>query len=479
MGLRISTNTGYLQLLRGLRSNQYTLAKLQQQGSSGLRVLTPSDDPTALGRAVLLRQRAAEGLGTVSGLSTGLTEVDLAASTLQEGVGLLAEARALALQGMNGTLSAQDRESVAAQIELIRTQLLEVANHKLEDRFLFGGTSTQSTPFESVDLAGLKRALYRGDSGVQHVRIGSQGTVAVNAPGDAVFAAYAHSGVSLHGDTGLALGSEASQGSGIEKLELRHDSSELGAPLTSGIALVDGGANDTLLGVNALVIDATARTIRLGDGAVIALPPPGDPALANVQVENELGGLAQLDLSGWDGLDLDGTLTGNGSISIDGSTWVPLDFTQANANLAHEATGTVLRLDLTQLRRAGSETAVFSGAVNAFDALQGMVDLLRSGEELTDAARLEQLGEMLGELDRNSANVLGATGRLGLTSARMDDSRTRLLDGDVRLRSLIADQIDADYTEVATELAQTQLALQTVLSAGARIMQTNLLNFLR
>jgi flagellin-like hook-associated protein FlgL len=479
MGLRISTNTGYLQLLRGLRTNQYTLAKLQQQGASGLRVLSPSDDPAALGRAVLLRQRSAEGLGTVAGLSTGLTEVDLAASTLQEGVGLMAEARALALQGMNGTLSAQDRESVAAQLEMIRTQLLEVANHKLEDRYLFGGTSTQHAPYESAQIAGLTRALYRGDSGVQHVRIGSQGTVAVNAPGDAVFSAYAHSGVQLHGDTGLALGSDASQGSGIEQLELRHDSSALDAPSASGLALVDGGAHDTLLGVHALVIDATARTIQLGNGPAIALPPPGDPALANVQVENELGGLAQLDLSAWDGLDLNGTLTGNGSISIDGSSWQTLDFTQTNASIAHAATGSVLRLDLTQLQRAGTEKAVFGGAVNSFDALQGMVDLLRSGEELTDAARLEQLGEMLGELDRNSANVLSATGRLGLTSARMDDSRTRLLDGDVRLRSLIADQIDADYTEIATDLAQTQLALQTVLSAGARIMQTNLLNFLR
>ena len=52
------------------------------------------------------------------------------------------------------------------------------------------------------------------------------------------------------------------------------------------VTLVDGGDKDTLLGANNLVIDGTARTIRLGNGP--AVPLPSVDALGDVDTLDDL-----------------------------------------------------------------------------------------------------------------------------------------------------------------------------------------------
>ena len=54
--MRISTNTLYQNGIARISSMQAEQSKLQQQISSGLRILTPSDDPVAAARALELKE---------------------------------------------------------------------------------------------------------------------------------------------------------------------------------------------------------------------------------------------------------------------------------------------------------------------------------------------------------------------------------------------------------------------------------------
>ena len=54
--MRISTNQIYDTGALGIQRNQSTLYKLQNQLSSGRRVLTPEDDPVAAAQALLVTQ---------------------------------------------------------------------------------------------------------------------------------------------------------------------------------------------------------------------------------------------------------------------------------------------------------------------------------------------------------------------------------------------------------------------------------------
>ena len=217
----------------------------------------------------------------------------------------------------------------------------------------------------------------------------------------------------------MAGGTTADQGTGAEYLTLRHDATNLGTLGSVGIALVNGGAGDTLLGTNGLTIDPTAGTIQLGSGPVVSLPSPSDADYADFVVENEKGGELHLDLTAWTGAAFSGNVVGDGSISLDGTSFTALTFTETDLELRNDATGTILHVDTTGVRVAGNELVTFDGTTNVFDLMQGIAEDLRNADGLDPSQVLTRLNLRLGELDRNHENVLVSAGTLGSRSRRL------------------------------------------------------------
>ena len=62
-------------------------------------------------------------------------------------------ARELAVQGGNGTLSAASRQLIANEVAGLRGQFVEVGNSSLGGRFIFGGTATDTQPFDPATQA--------------------------------------------------------------------------------------------------------------------------------------------------------------------------------------------------------------------------------------------------------------------------------------------------------------------------------------
>lgn len=476
--MRISTNSTYLRVLAGLRSNQFQLASSQERAATGLRIQRPSDDPSGLARVISFRARSAELRRSIDVIQGGLTEVDVGASSLEDASGLSSEARALVVQALNGTLSQEDRDTIATQLDMIREQMLELANVRLGDHYLFGGTATDVRPWESLEIGGHPRAFYRGNQSEKLLRVGPETEIGAAPPGSAIFGKEQGSTPVMSDVTGAALLAGPSFGQGVEYVELRHDATDLGALAAAGLALVDGGDGDDVLGPNALAVDATARTVQLGTGALVQLPPPGDPALADVVVTNEKGGVLHLDFSAWNGLDAAGTVTGQGSISIDGTSFQPIDFSEDDLELVHDATGAVVHLDATAIRRAGTEEIVFGGSANVFDVLAALADDLRGGADMGVEEMNQRVERLLTELDRNHEAELSALGEMGARSARMSSAASRHETVDLAFQSQVSERLDLDYGEVAVDIARAQVGLQAVLASGARILQTSLLRLL-
>jgi flagellar hook-associated protein 3 FlgL len=473
--LRTSTASNYARVLMGLRINQRTLLGAQEQAATGRRILRPSDDPVGTARSLSLTRRLA-GVGRhLDAASTAQNVLDQGASALQDAASLLSEARALLLQGMNGTLSQADRDTLAGEIDVLRGELFDVANRKAGDRYLFGGTRTSSAPW--LDAGG--RVVYQGNDDELRVQLGSDVVLGTTVPGSRVFGKAEHAGTAFSGLTGVSGGLTADEGSGYEHLVLRHDATDAGAVASVGIALVDGGAGDTLLGDNALVVNAAAGTIRLGDGPERALPDPASPEAALFVVANEKGGELHLDVSGWTGADYGGTVTGAGSISLDGTTFTALTFTETDLELKNAATGNVVHVDTTGVLRAGQEVVSFGGASNVFDTLAGIADDLRNADGLAQGEMLGRLDLRLGELDRNAENVRLGLGVLGSRSARAQAAQTRLHGLDLQLNGLLSETRDADLAEAVTTMMRAEQTLQIAQATGVRLIQTSLLNFLR
>ncbi len=475
MPLRTSTASNYARLLMGLRFNQKTLLGAQEQAATGRRILRPSDDPVGAARAISLTSRLAgvDRHRTAAGAAQGL--LDQGGGALQGASTLLADARVALLQGMSGTLSQGDRDILAGQIEELRDELLDVANTRVGDRYLFGGSETGQTPWVEVD----GRVVYMGNEEEVQVEISASLKLAINLAGSAIFGKLQHAGTTFSGLTGIAGGTTADEGSGSEHLTLRHDATLPGALASVGVALVAGGADDTLLGDNALVIDAAAGTVRLGNGPAVSIPDPTSPAAADVVVANEKGGLLHLDLTGWTGVDHADTITGQGSISIDGATFTPLSFTETDLELQNPDTGSVVHVDTTGVLRAGVELVSFGGTTNVFDTLQGIADDLRNGDGLQQSEMLDRLNLHLGELDRNAENLVVGLSVLGSRSARVQAVQQRLSGVDLQLEGLLSETRDADLAEAVTTMVRAEQTLQIAQATGVRLIQTSLLNFLR
>jgi len=473
MALRTSTATNYTRVLMGLRYNQSILLNAQEQTATGRRILRPSDDPVGTARSLSLTRRLA-GVGRHMGAAqTAQGLLEQGAGALQGASSLLSEARALMLQGMNGTLSQKDRDSLAGELDVLRAEMLDIANSKAGDRYIFGGTATDDAPWVEVD----GRVVYEGNDDELRVQINDEVLIGVGVAGSSIFGRSEYTGAEFSGLTGLGAGTTANEGSGFEQLVLRHDATDGGAIGSVGIALVDGGANDTLLGSNALVVDAAAGTVRLGDGPAVQIPPA--PDFADVTVTNELGGEIHLDFSGWSGAGLTDSVAGQGSISIDGATFTPLTFGEADLELKNPATGNVVHVDTTEVKRAGTELVSFGGATNVFDTLAGIAADLRNGDDLSQPEMVERLNLRLGELDRNASNVGVGLSTLGSRSARVEAAQDRLRGVDVQLNGLLSDTRDTDLAESVTTMVRAEQTLQIAQATGVRLLQTSLLNFLR
>ncbi len=477
MQLRPTQASLYNQVRRDLQFSLHKLVRAQEQVASGKRILRPSDDPVGSSKAMSLDRQVASSERYQSAISDGRVLLDTGSANLQEGTGLMSEARAILVQAMNGTLNQEDRALLAGEVRLIRDRLLDLANSKTGSQYLFGGTHSGSDPFQEVAAGNRTKVAYFGNDQVKELQIGQSAKLVATLPGGDIFARDQFSATRFTTSTGIQAGSSANQGTGYETLTLRHDATV--ATLSNGIALVNGGSQDTVLSNHTLTVDGVAGTVQLDGGPIVTLPAAGSPALADVVVQDAHGAELHLDFSAYVGGSSSDAVQGAGSISIDGVQFTALDFAQTDLQLIHASSGSVVHVDTTAVHSAGVELVTFEGAVNAFDVLGALADDLDNLDDLALDDVLERLGVWMGELDRNHANILGGATQLGSRSAGATAAAERLLDSQTWMQTSLSKIEDADYADVVLEMTRAEQTLQLTQATSVRLLQNSLLEFLR
>jgi flagellar hook-associated protein 3 FlgL len=182
--MRISTSQIYDAGVDSILKRQADLLRTQQMVSTGKKFATPSEDPVAAARLLVIQQAQArneqygDSIGAASD-SLGMTESTLAGVT-----SLLQEVRDLAVAGGGGALSDADRASMATELAGKLDALIGLANDKDgEGNYLFSGFRTSTRPFA---LAG-GTVVYGGDDGVRTMDVAPGRNLAVAENGNAVF----------------------------------------------------------------------------------------------------------------------------------------------------------------------------------------------------------------------------------------------------------------------------------------------------
>jgi flagellar hook-associated protein 3 FlgL len=142
-----SANT-YDLAIRNLSTRQADLSNLQENLTSGKRVVRASDDPAAAAQAERSLTRMARIASDQRALEAQSNSITLAESTLGDITDALQNFRELTVSAGNGTHTAAERTTIANQLQGLREQILAMANRKdTNGRPLFSGLGSASTPF--------------------------------------------------------------------------------------------------------------------------------------------------------------------------------------------------------------------------------------------------------------------------------------------------------------------------------------------
>jgi flagellar hook-associated protein 3 FlgL len=183
--MKISTAYFYDRATRNIGDAQLRLSATQAKLASGKQLATPSEAPDqALGverlRAAAQRQEALSG-------QLSMVEARLSAeeTALSSANGLLIRVKELLLAASNDPYNGDNRGAMAREMELLREELVTLANTR-DDRgqYVFAGSAVGAPPF--VD-DGFGRIVYRGDQTAAWVRSGEQQIVQFNRPGNDAF----------------------------------------------------------------------------------------------------------------------------------------------------------------------------------------------------------------------------------------------------------------------------------------------------
>ena len=183
--MRVSTAHMFQQGLDAIIDRQSKLLKTQLELSSGKRVRSPSDDPAAAARILDLQQGVAITRQYQANILAAQSRLELEDAVLGSVTNSLQRARELAVGGLNGTQSAEDRAAMAKEIHQITEEVMALANTKdANGDYLFAGFQTQTVPF-STDGSGTYR--YSGDQGQRHLQVGPTRQVPVGDSGLDIF----------------------------------------------------------------------------------------------------------------------------------------------------------------------------------------------------------------------------------------------------------------------------------------------------
>jgi len=188
--MRITQNMVATQVLGNITGSLTRLAKAQEQLASTKRINRASDDP--LGSGLVMRFQATKERLQGFQRATDAAQEALrgTATPLERVTEVLQQAREVAVEGSSDTMSGS-RGPLAEQVNALLEELLSQANSRFQDRYIFGGIQSDTTPYTATrDATGRITAVTAnpvGIDGIVNAEVASGTLVQTNLPGTQAF----------------------------------------------------------------------------------------------------------------------------------------------------------------------------------------------------------------------------------------------------------------------------------------------------
>jgi flagellar hook-associated protein 3 FlgL len=171
---------------------------------------------------------------------------------------------------------------------------------------------------------------------------------------------------------------------------------------------------------------------------------------------------------------------GNWQLSIDGgASSVTVTGTETNVPVINSATGEVLYVDATAIKKAGTEPVRVPGTYDMFNILINARDLLENVNNLPETQFVEMMTQTISSLqgvEEKLSQVFPIVGGRMQTLTSLRDTVEEMKSNTDEEISLLR---DADVTQVAIDLARYQVLYEMSLNVAAKMFDLTLLDYLR
>ncbi|MCD2450571.1 flagellar hook-associated protein FlgL [Methylicorpusculum oleiharenae] len=442
--MRISTAWAQQLGVNAMQAQQTKMSKTQMQLSSGLKQLSPADDPSAAARVLDLEKSIEKTSQYQANIFATRGRLNIEESALESSENVIIRVKELTVQALNGTLNASDRLAVKQEVDQLIQELAGVANTKnANGEFIFSGDLSNEAAYAQDPDTG--KYVYQGGVHQRALPIGPERQVADGDLGSNVFENI--SSVSRYKN-------EDGKRSIFNTLQVLSDS--LAGDFKPQQATITGD-----------------RFLRYGLAAGSSFDLVSDAGTASISLTAEF-------------TDLDALVTEiNSQIEDDGME----DHIQARTNgnkveFVSLTTGINSTIEIQNANAFFLDNAGFEqGQSNAADDVFLNEDDLRlnnpeirrfSTEEVYNA----NLGSVLTDLDSALDSLLQARTSVGARLRALDDQESQNDKFIIDTRSTLSATQDLDYAEAISRFNLQQMSLQAAQQAFSQVQRLSLFNYL-
>ena len=189
--MRITTAHQFNTSIDNMQRSNVSIDKLQQQISSGKRVLQPSDDPVAAAQILKLERELAQYDKYDINIKVTDRRLTLQESIMDSMRNSLNRVKELVIQGSTGTLTDSDRASVANNMRTEADFMASLMNSQdSQGEYLFAGSKGDIKPYQQQPDGSYT---YQGDDGQRHIKVANELFIPSNDSGQYLFEAVTDS----------------------------------------------------------------------------------------------------------------------------------------------------------------------------------------------------------------------------------------------------------------------------------------------
>jgi flagellar hook-associated protein 3 FlgL len=186
--MRISTGQLYDRSIQSVLDSQASLSDIQQQLSSGKKLLRPSDDPVGATQVIRLTEEIALIDQYKKNNNLLVNSLEQEETVLRSVNTSVDRARVLMLQSGNGIVGTEDRKAIATEISQIKDQLFDLMNSRNPaGEYIFAGFQSASPAFGFNPSAAGNKYSFEGDGGENKIQISDTVKQQMNNSGLDVF----------------------------------------------------------------------------------------------------------------------------------------------------------------------------------------------------------------------------------------------------------------------------------------------------